>query len=233
MRGTLLNTATVAGGAALGLAVGRFIPPTYQPVVMSGMGLVSCLLGAKMFLQSKNILIVAAALAVGAVVGLALGIQEGLNAFAEWAKGALGGGGHFTEAIITPTLVFCVGPMTLLGCIEDGAEGKIELLSIKSTMDGIGAFFFAASLGSGVLVAAVVLLVFQGAITLLAKPLQRFAKDEEAVAEITAVGGAMMLAIGLSLLEIKKLPTASYLPALVFAPLFALLARRLNKKASA
>jgi hypothetical protein len=116
--------------------------------------------------------------------------------------------------------------MTLLGCLQDGVEGKIELLSLKSTLDAISSFFFAAALGAGVLVSAAVVLVVQGCITLAAKPLQKIAKDEALIAETSAVGGALMLGIALGLLDVKKMRMETYLPALVLAPVFSWLAHR-------
>lgn len=233
MRGTLLNTATVAAGACVGLAAGKFIPDSYQGVVMTGLGLVTCLIGVRLFLQSKNVLVVVGAVALGGILGHLLGVQYGLESFADWTKHLFGGGGRFNEAVITTSVLYCVGPMTLLGCLQDGLEGKIELLAIKSVMDGIGAIFFAAAMGPGVLVTAVVVLVFQGTLTLLAKPLQGVLKDEQMIAETSAVGGALLLAIGLGLLEIKKIPVATYLPSLLLAPLFARLdAVMTSRKAS-
>ncbi len=230
MRGTLLNTATVTAGSLIGLALGNHIPAHYKPAILGGLGLVTCLLSARMFFQSKNVLVVVGAIAIGSIIGLMLGLQEGLDSFALWAKNTVGGEGRFVEAVITPTLVFCVGPMTLLGCLQDALEKKIELLALKSTLDGIGAIFFAATLGVGVLVSAFILLVFQGLITLLAKPLQILAQDEAAMAEATAVGGAMLLGTGLLLLDIKRLPVAAFLPALVIAPVLSRFIARWEKK---
>ena len=229
MRGTILNTATVAAGASLGMLVGAHVPPSYQQVAMSGLGLVVVGIGVKMFLQSKNAVVVLAAIALGGVIGTALGISGGLEHLSDWARQKLGGGSHFNEGFITCSVLFCVGPLTLLGCIQDGIEGNIELLTVKSTLDGIGAFFFAAALGAGVLVAAIFVLVFQGLITLLARPLKKFAKDEDLIAAATGTGGIMMMAIALGILSIKSLPTANYVPALVLAPMFAALARQLTK----
>lgn len=228
MRGTLLNTATVAAGAGLGWVVGDQVPIGYKAVAMGGLGLVCLGLGVKMFLQSRNVLVVAAAVAVGGMLGLLVGIHAGLESLSNWARGYLGGGEKFTETFVTTSVLFCVGPMTLLGCLQDGLERRIELLSIKSTLDGIGAFFFAAAAsGPPVLLTALVVLVFQGFLTLGARYLKGLATDETLISEATAAGGLMMVSIGLGLLELKQMQTANYLPSLVLAPLFAALARRL------
>jgi uncharacterized membrane protein YqgA involved in biofilm formation len=233
MRGTLLNTATVAAGATAGLLTGRFVPPDYKSVALEGLGLVVVLIGVRMFLQSRNPIIGVASIAFGGIIGACIGIPHALAVFAEWCRQILGGTGHFNEALITTSVLFCVGPMTLLGCLQDGLENKIELLAVKSTLDGIGAFFFAATLGSGVLVTTVVVLVVQGSITLAARRMQRFAKDEELMAEATATGGALMLGIGLGLLSIKSMHIETYLPAVILAPLFVLVSRRVVARRAA
>lgn len=228
MKGTLLNTGTVLVGSLLGLAAGKLLPVAAQDVALSGLGLVSLGMGIKMFLGSKNVLIVAGAIAVGGIFGMLIGIQNGLNLLAESVKSAVGGGGTFSEGLVAATVLFCVGPMTLLGCIQDGLEGKSELLNLKSTMDGVAAFFLTASLGVGVVFSAASVLLIQGALTLGARPLSRLKDDEAVLSELTGTGGPIMLAIGFSLLGIKKLPTADYLPALVLAPALVMFARKLK-----
>jgi len=230
MRGTILNTATVAAGASLGMLVGAHVPPLYQEVAMSGLGLVVFGIGVKMFFEARDTVAVLAAIALGGVLGTFIGIAPGLEHLSEWARQSLGGGSHFNEGFITCCVLFCIGPMTLLGCIQDAVEGKIELLAIKSTLDGIGAFFFAAALGAGVLVSAIFVLVFQALITLLARPLKSIAKDEELLTAATGTGGIMMMAIALGILGIKALPVANYVPALLLSPLFVVVARKVAKK---
>lgn len=226
MRGTLLNTATVALGALAGLAVGSGLPEGLLSTALAGLGLVTMGIGAKMFLESRNVLLVGAAMGIGGALGQAIGIEVGLNHLVEGLRQSIGGAGRFNEAVVTTSVLFCIGPMTLLGCLEDGLEGKIDLLAIKSTLDGIGAFFFAATLGPGVLVTAAVVLVFQGALTLMAGWLRGLRDRPELIAEVTATGGCLMAAIGLGLADIKKFPTANFLPALVLAGVFTALAAR-------
>lgn len=220
-KGTALNTATVVVGSVVGLAAGAAVPPEYKVVATAGIGLATLGLGVKMFLETKSVLIVVAAIVLGGVLGLLLRLDEGLRAFAEFAKSTLGAGedGRFEEGLITASVLFCVGPMTLLGCLQDGLEGKIELLAIKSTLDGFAALFLSATLGAGVLVSALVVLVFQGALTNGATRLKFLARHNDCLAETTAVGGLLLIAIGLGLLEVKSLAAATYLPALVVAPI--------------
>lgn len=234
MRGTLLNTATVAAGASIGLAVGKLIPGEYQSVALSGLGLVVTGIGIRMFLKSRNAIVVAVSVALGGVIGLALGLQHGLDVFAEWARTSLGGEkGSFNEGLITASVLFCVGPMTLLGCLQDGLEGKIELLALKSTLDGIVSVFFAAAMGAGVLVSAAVVLVVQGALTLLAHPLRGLAGDQELMNDTSSAGGVLLMGIGLGMLKILHLSMATYLPALILVPVFVIAGRKLSHKRSA
>lgn len=224
MRGTLLNTATVAAGGIIGMIVGKNLPPDYQTVAITGLGLVTVGLGIKQFLGTKNLIVVAVSLVLGGLLGQLLQLQHGIDLFADWAKHTFAGDGtaRFQETIITLSVLYCVGPMTLLGCMQDALEKKIDLLAIKSTLDGIVALFFAASLGKdavAVLIVAGVVLIIQSMITMLARQLKPLAENEEMMNETSATGGLMLVAIGLGLLELKKIPTATYVPALFITPL--------------
>lgn len=231
MRGTLLNTVTVAAGATVGILLGSGIRDDYKQVALHGLGLVTVGIGVQMFLKVKNPLIAAAAVAVGGILGLALGIHSGIEGMAGWLKMHLEGShpSHFSEGLITSFVLFCIGPMTLLGCIQDALEHKIDLLALKSTMDGIAAVFLAAASGYGVLVTAVLVFLFQGGLTLLAKQLRPLAADEECLAGLSGAGGAILMATGLGLIGLTDLHTANYLPAIFLAPLLVLAARKLPK----
>jgi uncharacterized membrane protein YqgA involved in biofilm formation len=230
MKGTLLTVTTVVAGSLVGLAVGQLLPPGTQSMALSGLGLVTLGLGIKMFLGSRNIMILAGSVAIGGIIGLLCGIQNGLDFLANSLKQFLGGGQSFSEGFVTATVLYCVGPMTFLGCIQDGIEGKSELLKLKATLDGVASIFLAASLGYGVLVSAFSVLLIQGTITLFAAKLSWLKEDEEILAELTGAGGPIMLATGLSLLEIKKIPTANFLPALLISPAILTLSRKLQSK---
>ena len=228
MRGTLLNTATVAIGAIVGLAAGKALPEEAKTVALHGLGLVTLGISVSLFLKAKNPLIVALSITIGGMVGLAIGLHHGIELLGDWSKTQLGQGDSatFTSGMLTSFVLFCVGPMTVLGCLQDALEKKIDLLAIKSTMDGIGAMFLAAASGAGVLLTALLLLIFQGGLTLAARPLSKIASDEEVLGETSGTGGAMLLATGLGLLGIADLHTANYLPAIFLAPAFTLGARR-------
>jgi uncharacterized membrane protein YqgA involved in biofilm formation len=231
-RGSILNALTVFTGGLIGWLLSSRINVSYQQIAMNGLGIVTVGIGMKMLLGSKNILVVAAAIALGGMLGLALGIQDGIASFAEWIKMRLGLGddARFVDTVIGTSVLFCVGPMTLLGCMQDRLEKKIDLLAIKSTMDGIGAIFFAAISGPAVMVVSVVVLVFQSLLTYSAKLLQPVAKDEFLLAEFSGAGGVMLIGTGLNLLEVKHLPVANYLPSLLLAPVFVWAGRKFSRR---
>ena len=220
-RGALLNTLTVLVGSGVGLTVGEWLPERIREAALVGIGLVTLGLGIKMFLATKNVLIVAGSVAVGGVIGAAVGIDIGLDALAEWARLMLGAEGRFNEGFITAAVLFCVGPMTLLGCLQDGLEGKLELLGLKSLLDGIAAVFLAAALGPGVMASAAIVLLVQGSLTLGARVLEPVSKKAWVMDEATAAGGAILLAIGINLALGQGIRSELYLPALVLAPLLA------------
>ncbi len=232
MKGTILNTATVTVGSLIGLAIGKALPPEAQSIALSGLGLVTIGIGMKMFFASKNVLIVAGSIAVGGILGLLLHIQFGLDHLAEWVKTSVGGGGRFSEGMVTACVLFCVGPLTILGCIQDGLEGKSELLNLKSTLDGVASIFLAATMGVGVIFSAVFILIVQSGITLAAKSLSFLREDTSLLNEFEGTGGPIMIAIGLSLLDLKRIPTANYLPALALAPTIVVVSRKLSARRS-
>ena len=239
-RGALLNFATVLAGALVGLAVGNRLPVGCQSIALSGIGLAVLGIGVKMFFRSTSGLIVVASIALGGILGVVIGIDSGLQAFSEMMRQRTGAtdANQFNSTLVATSVLFCVGPMTILGCMQDALEDKLELIGLKSAMDGVAAVFFAAtsvSAGLGVLVTAGIVLVCQSLLTFGARALQRVAKDEPLMAEITATGGVMLLGTALGLLDLKHLPVANYLPGLLLAPLFVILARKvsLRKQGSA
>lgn len=233
-RGALLNFATVLAGALLGLLLGAGVPESYKSLALSGLGLVTVGLGLKMFLAGQAVIIIAASIALGGVIGAALGISDGLASFADWARQQVGGGdaAQFNGALIATSVLFCVGPMTLLGCMQDALEKKIDLIALKSTLDGVAAFFFAAtskSAGLGVVVTALVVLVVQATLTWLAGLLKGIADDKEMLDDLTGTGGVILTGVGFGLLEIKSLPVADFLPALVLTPLILVVSRKFKR----
>ncbi|HXF70615.1 MAG TPA: DUF554 domain-containing protein, partial [Thermoflexus sp.] len=157
--------------------------------------------------------------------------EERLQALGRWLEtrvtGSSGEGSTFVKGFVTASLVFCVGPMTILGSIQDGLTGNYTLLAIKATLDGFASLAFSASLGIGVMFAALTVLIYQGSLTLGAGLAKAFL-TEAMITEMTAVGGAMILGIGLLLLDLKRVRVASFLPGLLIAPLLVALTPFIN-----
>lgn len=240
--GTLLNVVAVLAGASLGLLLGQRLPQRVRHTGLQAVGLGTLLVGMQMALQVQNVLILLASLMLGAILGELLGIEArlaGLGRGLEQRFGGLEPGGleqgagvssgsraqRFVRGFVTASLIFCVGPLTILGSIQDGLAGDYRLLAVKSLLDGFVAIIFASTLGLGVAFSALVILVYQGGLTLAAAAIGASIPDparNPAVLELTAVGGVLVLGIGLRLLEIKEVPVGNLLPAIALAPLLTL-----------
>jgi len=228
--GTFINVATVLIGGALGLLLGSRLPSKVRGTIMDGLGLITLIIGFSLALKTNNILIVLGSLLVGGIVGELLDIEKGINRLGQWLerktgsasesageREVRGSGSRFSYAFLTASLLFCVGPMTILGSIQDGLSGDYTLLAVKAVMDGFAALAFASTLGAGVLFSALTVLVYQGTLTIGANWASVVLSDPM-TAEMTATGGALMLALGLGLLKIKRVRTGNLLPALIAAP---------------
>ena len=224
MIGTILNIVTVLIGGGLGVLLGQRLPERMRETVLHGLGLVTLVVGVHLTLETQNVLIVLVSVLIGAILGEWWGIDVGLERVSEWLRvrvarrASARSMAHFTEGFVTASLVFCVGPMTILGSIQDGLTGDYSLLAIKSVLDGFAALAFASSLGIGVLFSALTILLYQGGLT-LAAGLAQNVFSEAMIAEMTATGGVMILAIGLLLLDVRRIRVANLLPALLIAPL--------------
>lgn len=231
MTGTIINIVAVLVGGTLGLLFGSRLPERLKATVVAGLGLFTAAIGIQMFLKTENAIIVLGALLIGALLGEWWKIEDGLQnlgralevRFAPSSKTATvsqaGLRGKFVRGFLTASLLFCVGPMTILGSIQDGLTGDYELLAVKSVLDGFASLAFASTLGVGVLFSALVILVFQGGISLLAVQLNALVTTPM-LNEMTAAGGVILVGLALSsILEIKKIRMGNFLPALAVAPL--------------
>jgi hypothetical protein len=224
MIGTLLNSATVLIGGSLGLIMGRRIPDKSIKTVIAGLGLFTLAYGLNLFLDSQNVIITLLSLLVGGLIGEWADIEFRLEKFGgslkkRFADNRAENEQNFVNGFLTASLVFCIGPLTILGSIQDGLEGDYSLLAIKSVLDGFAALAFASTMGIGVLFSIIVILIYQGTLTFLAAQIQAFVTDQM-IAEMTAVGGVLLVGIAISsLLEIKPIRVGNFLPALFLAPL--------------
>ncbi len=225
MIGTLLNILTVLVGGSLGLLFGARLPERLKATVIAGMGLFVVGIGLQMFLKTGNAIIVLGSLLLGALLGEWWGIEDGLQRLGQFLERKFGAAeaastsSRFVRGFLTASLLFCVGPLTILGSIQDGLTGDYSLLAVKAVLDGFGALAFASSLGIGVLFSTLVILVYQGGLTLLAARLNSVV-TQSMMNELTATGGVILVGLAISsLLEIKKIRVGNFLPALAIAPL--------------
>jgi len=218
--GTWINVATVLCGGLLGLLCGSRFPDKMRQTVMAGLGLVTCVVGLQMALQTTNILIVLGSLLAGGIIGELLDLDGRVARAARRLEDRFAGQeseGKFARAWVTTSLLFCVGPLTFTGAIQDGLTGDYHLLATKAMLDGFAALAFGSALGAGVLASAATVLVYQGGLSLGAGALKA-ALTAAMIGEMSATGGILVLGLGLGLLELKAIRVANFLPALVIAP---------------
>jgi uncharacterized membrane protein YqgA involved in biofilm formation len=219
--GTLLNSATVLAGGLIGTILGDRLPPRLRENVVAGVGLFVAVMGVKFAIDTASLLYLLGAVLVGGIVGSLVGIERRLNdlgAAIQRRFATPGGSSTIAEGFVTASIVFCVGPLTVLGAIRNGLSGDASLLAIKSVLDGFSAIAFAATLGWGVLLSLVVILVYQGGLAAGASVFANLLTDAQ-LREMNAVGGLLLVGVGLKLLKIRDVQVADYLPAIAMAPL--------------
>jgi uncharacterized membrane protein YqgA involved in biofilm formation len=229
--GTFINIIVVLVGGTLGMLFGARLPERLKHTIIAGMGLFVAAIGVQMFLKTGNSLIVLGSLLIGALLGEWWRIEEGLQnlgrrleqRFANPGNGMEEAGAgyenRFVRGFLTASLLFCVGPLSILGSIQDGLTGDYSLLAVKSVLDGFASLAFASTLGVGVLFSTLVILIYQGGITLAAAQLNAVVTTQM-LNELTATGGVILIALAISsLLELKPIRAGNFLPALVVAPL--------------
>jgi uncharacterized membrane protein YqgA involved in biofilm formation len=224
MTGTIINIIVIIIGGSIGLLFGARIPDKLKSTVIAGMGLFTAAMGIQMFLKTENPLIVLGALLIGTLLGEWWRIEDGLHNLGKYlekrfSKADDDGSNKFVSGFLTASLLFCIGPMAILGSIQDGLTGDYNLLAVKSVLDGFASLAFASTLGVGVMFSSIVVLVYQGGISLLAVQLNAIVTPAM-MNELTAAGGVMLMGVGISnLLEIKKIRVGNMLPGLLIAPL--------------
>jgi uncharacterized membrane protein YqgA involved in biofilm formation len=223
MTGTFLNIATVLIGGIIGLIFGARIPEKLKATIVAGLGLFTMAMGLQMFTGTENPLIVLGALLIGTLLGEWMKIEDGLQNLGKvleqrFAKEGDDGSNKFVRGFLTASLLFCVGPMTILGSIQDGLSGDYQLLAVKAVLDGFAAMAFTSTLGIGVMFSTIIILVYQGGISVLAAQLNAIVTPSM-MNELTATGGVILLGLAISsLLEIKKIRVGNMLPGLFVAP---------------
>jgi uncharacterized membrane protein YqgA involved in biofilm formation len=234
--GTWINVATVLVGSGLGLLLRQHLPLAMQQVITQALGLLTLVIG---FAMSRSLFEVQAGPIDGVILGLLALVSGGL--LGEWwqieaklmaigntLKAKVKGGGRFTEGFVAASLLFCIGPMTIIGSLNNGLSGDNALLTLKAVMDGLAAIALTGSYGIGVGFSALTVLLIQGGLSLLAGGLSTVIVDpttDPSVMLTTGIGGMMIIGLGLGLLEVSKIRVASFLPALVMGPLVVAIAR--------
>ena len=224
MTGTFINVTAIIVGGLLGIFFGARLSDNLKNTVVAGMGLFTTAIGFEMFLKTENPLVVLGALIVGGLLGEWWEIENRIQLLGIWLEkwvtgGSEGSSSRFVRGFLSASLLYCTGPMSVLGSISDGLRGDYLTLSIKSVLDGFISIAFASTLGIGVAFSALPVFTYQGSISLLAAQLNTIISNTM-MNELTATGGILLIGIGISsLLEIKKIRVGSFLPALVLAPL--------------
>ncbi|MFC1887604.1 DUF554 domain-containing protein [Candidatus Cloacimonadota bacterium] len=223
MLGTIINVGTIVAGSLIGLLFHSKIPEKVTERAFQGIGLFTIFLGIKLALQTTNFLIMIFSLVLGAILGEIIDIDKQLNKGADKLKVKLSStNNRFSEGLITSFLLFCMGSMTILGAIEEGLGGKPDLLIAKSILDGFGSIAFASVMGIGVMFSVIPLLIYQGGLTILARIAGEHL-SELAVNEMSAVGGILLIGLGITVLKIKEIKILNMLPALLLALVFTLI----------
>lgn len=224
--GTIINVTAIILGSLIGLLIGARLSEKIRQTIIAGLGLFTLGYGLMTFLETSSPLIPLGGLLIGALLGEWWRIEEGLEKLGMVLKKTFNGKekeqvsqSNFVEGFVTASLVFMIGPIAILGAIQDGLVGDIEMLTIKAILDGFASIAFASSLGIGVAFSALTILVYQGGMTLLAGFFSQYF-SEAMMTEMTAVGGLILMAVSISsLLALRKIRTGNFLPALFITPL--------------
>jgi len=223
MTGTIINVAAIVVGSLIGIFFGARLSDKLKSTIIAGMGLFLVAMGIQMFLKTENSLIVLGAILIGTLLGEWWRIEDGLHKLGEFLERKFSreqdDSNRFVRGFMTASLLFCVGPVAILGSIQDGLTGNYNLLAVKSVLDGFASIAFASTLGIGVAFSSLIILVYQGGISLMATQLDALITTNM-MNELTATGGILLVGVGISsLLEIKKIRVGNMLPALLVAPL--------------
>lgn len=218
MLGTIVNVAAIISGSLLGIAIKGGLPARYSRILMDAIGLSVVLIGFKNAMGSDDLLIVILSLVIGCMIGEFFGIERGLNRIGQWFDQKLASSyGNISQGFVAASLLYCIGAMAIVGSLESGLSGNHQTLFAKSVLDGVTSIVMASTLGIGVMLSSLPVLIYQGGITLSAgflKPLL----NPEVISQMSATGGLLIMAIGFNLLEIRKINVGNMLPA-IFVPL--------------
>lgn len=216
MIGTIINAAAIIAGGVLGLILNNKLPKKYIAIFFQVIGIFTLLLGFSMGLKTEKPLLLVFSLILGALVGTAINLQSIVEGWGDKIKNRFNlKGDKFSEGMVVAFLMYCMGSLTILGAIEEGTGGEPKLFYVKSLMDGFSSIALASSLGFGVLFSIVPLIIYQGGLTFLASLIGE-SLTPLMIGELSAVGGVLLIGLGLNILDIKKIEVLNILPALLF-----------------
>lgn len=219
MVGTLINSGAIVLGGSIGIMVHSRLSEKFKCVIFQALGLVTSILGISMALKTQNFIIIVLSIVLGSITGQMIDIDTKIHKLVARLTRKQSGN-ISTEGFVTTSLLFCVGAMAILGAFEDGMGLYPTILLTKSVMDGTTALFFATTFGISVIFSAIPVLIYQGALTLLAVSLSGIL-TEAMILELTAVGGVMLVGLGISIMKITKINVSNMLPSMLFAIIFA------------
>jgi len=223
LKGTLVNASTVLVGSLIGMGAGRYLSQGVRAILMQALGLAVMVIGIKMALTGENAIAAVGCLLLGGITGELLRSEDGGEYLGIRLKARFKSQSTtFVEGFVTATILYLTGAMTIVGSIQDGTVGDATTLYLKALLDGFASVVLASSLGVGVAFSALSVLLVQGGLTLLASQLA-FLKEPAVLTSITAVGGMIILGIGINLLEIKRLKVGNLVPALIYAIIYPLI----------
>jgi len=223
--GTLANALAIVAGSLVGLFFGRFVPKKHSEIMLQAVGFAIILIGLKMAWKTEGFILLICSLAFGSGIGAAIGIEERMNRLGKRLEERfMSKGTGFSKAFVTTTLLYCVGSLAIVGSLESGLSGNHDTLFAKSVLDGLGSILFSATMGIGVLFSAVSVFLYQGSIAVSAS-LVRHLLTPEVIAQMSAVGGLLIVGMGFNMLGMSRLKVGDMLPA-VFIPLLAHIARQ-------
>ncbi len=215
MLGTIVNVIAIILGSIMGILIKSRFPERVNRIIFQVIGLFTITLGITMAIKTNNFLIVAFSLIIGSVFGEIIGIENYLVRLSDKLKNSLkNSSDKFSEGFVTATLIYCIGPMAILGSIEEGLGNSPNLLFAKSVLDGVASVALSSALGIGVMFSAIPLLLYQGGLTLFASYVSNYLSDA-LIVELSAVGGILLLGLGMNIAEIKKFKVVNMLPSLL------------------
>lgn len=224
MLGTVVNAIAIIIGGLIGTFIRNGLKEDYKKTLMNGVGLTVIIIGIMGAIKSENMILIIISIVLGSIIGEAIGIERKLDSMGNSLEEKLGqGNSNLSKGFVTASLVYCVGAMAIVGSLESGLLGNHDTLFAKSVLDGISSIIFASTLGIGVVFSSIPVFIYQGIIILLASSLRNLLTPD-VILEMSAVGGILIMGIGINILEIKKIEVGNMSPSIFIPLIYSILA---------